>query len=137
MVPHPIQLLLAIPRLELLARVALASPYLISAIAKLIDFAEASREMDVVGLHPAPAYAAAVIVTQLAGSVTFLTRRLCWLGAGTLAVFTAIATLLAHPFWTLQGPDRVLQMATFFEHAAIIGGFAAATLLINGPTRTG
>jgi transmembrane protein len=136
MIPRPIQTLLAVPGLEFLARIALASPYLISAIAKLLDFAEASREMDVVGLHPAPAYALAVIATQLAGSVLFLTWRFCWLGAGVLAVFTALATLLAHPFWTLQGTDRVLQMATFFEHAAIIGGFAAATILINGTKRT-
>ena len=77
-------------------------------------------------------FAAAVIVTQLGGSLLFLTRRYCWLGAGLLAGFTVVATLLAHPFWTFEGPDRGRQTATFFEHVAIVGGLAMAALFVNG-----
>jgi transmembrane protein len=43
-----------------------------------------------------------------------------------------MATLLAHPFWMFEGPDRGRQTATFFEHAAIVGGLAMAALLANG-----
>jgi transmembrane protein len=39
--------------------------------------------------------------------------------------------LLAHPFWMFEGPDRGRQTATFFEHAAIVGGLAVAALFVN------
>jgi len=84
------------------------------------------------GLTPGAPFAAAVILAQLGGSVLFLTRRFCWLGAGILAGFTVMATLLAHPFWTFAGPDRARQTATFFEHVAIVGGFAIAAMFVNG-----
>ena len=130
-VPLPLRRLMAQPFLETTARLALASPFFISGIIKLMDFAEASAEVSGLGLQPAAAVAAAVILVQLGGSALFMTRRFCWLGAGMLAVFTAYATLLAHPFWQFQGPERGHQTATFFEHVAIIGGFAGAAILAH------
>jgi uncharacterized membrane protein YphA (DoxX/SURF4 family) len=131
-VPRPIAQMLALPGLGYLARLALASPFLISGVLKLFDFPGAMTEVAGLGLGPAGPFAAAVIVTQLGGSLLFLTRRYCWLGAGHLAGFTLVATLLAHPFWAFEGPDRGRQTATFFEHVAIVGGFALAALLVNG-----
>jgi uncharacterized membrane protein YphA (DoxX/SURF4 family) len=90
------------------------------------------NEVAALGLRPAGPFAVAVILTQLASSLLFLTRRYCWLGAGILAGFTVLATLLGHPFWTLDGPDRGRQAATFFEHVAIVGGLAMAALFVNG-----
>jgi transmembrane protein len=130
-VPRPIDRMLGLPGLDTLARLALASPFLISGVVKLVDFAGTTGEVAGLGLQSAALVAASVIVTQLGGSVLFLTRRFCWLGAGILAVFTVMATLLAHPFWMFEGPDRGRQTATFFEHAAIVGGLAVAGLLVN------
>jgi transmembrane protein len=129
--PRPIDRMLALPGLDLLARLALASPFLISGLVKLVDFGGAVDEVTGLGLQPAALIAAAVILTQLGGSALFLSRRTCWLGAGILAGFTVMATLLAHPFWMFEGPDRGRQTATFFEHAAIVGGLAAAALFVN------
>ncbi|KLK89502.1 membrane protein [Microvirga vignae] len=131
-VPRPIAKVLVLPGLDHLARLALASPFLISGVVKLFDFGGAVNEVAGLGLQPAAPIAAAIVCTQLGGSVLFLTRRYCWLGAGILAVFTALATLLAHPFWAFEGPDRGRQTATFFEHVAIVGGFAMAALFVNG-----
>ncbi|NBJ11629.1 DoxX family protein [Microvirga arsenatis] len=131
-VPRPIDRMLALPGLDTLARLALASPFLISGAVKLTDFGGAMNEVAGLGLQPAGLIAAAVILTQFGGSILFLTRRHCWLGAGILAVFTVIATLLAHPFWMFEGPDWSRQTATFFEHAAIVGGLALAALFVNG-----
>lgn len=124
--------ILELPALDFIVRVALASPFLMSGIVKLLDFNGAMNEVAGLGLKPAGRFAAAVIVTQLGGSLLFLTSRYCWLGAGILAGFTVLATLLAHPFWTLDGPDRGRQAATFFEHVAIVGGLAMAALVGNG-----
>jgi uncharacterized membrane protein YphA (DoxX/SURF4 family) len=131
-VPRSIARILAVPALDYIARLALASPFLISGIVKLFDFAGTTDEVAGLGLQPAALVAAAVIVAQLGGSVLFLTRRYCWLGAGILAVFTAVATLLAHPFWSFEVPDRGRQTATFFEHLAIVGGLAVGALFVNG-----
>ncbi|QRM33613.1 DoxX family protein [Microvirga sp. VF16] len=130
-VPRPIGRLLALPGFDYLARLALASPFLISGIVKLTDFGGATAEVTGLGLQPAGLIAAAVTLTQLGGSALFLTRRYCWLGAGILAVFTVMATLLAHPFWMFEGSDRGRQTATFFEHVAIVGGLALAALFVN------
>ncbi|MET0426863.1 MAG: DoxX family protein [Microvirga sp.] len=131
-VPRPIARFLAIPALDYIARLAVASPFLISGIVKLLDFGGARSEVAGLGLQPAALIAAAVIIVQIGGSILFLTRRHCWLGAGILAVFTAVATLLAHPFWAFDGPDRGRQAATFLEHVAIVGGLATAALFVNG-----
>jgi transmembrane protein len=130
--PRPIAQVLALPGFDYLARLALASPFLISGVVKLTDFGGAMNEVTGLGLQPAGLIATTVILTQLGGSALFLTRRYCWLGAGILAVFTALATVLAHPFWAFEGPDRGRQTATFFEHVAIVGGLAVAALFVNG-----
>jgi uncharacterized membrane protein YphA (DoxX/SURF4 family) len=131
-VPRLIERLLDLPAVAWAARLALASPFLISGLVKLLDFAGAAEEVAGLGLRPAPPFAAMVILAQLGGSALFMTRRYCWLGAGVLAGFTVLATLLAHPFWAFEGPDRGRQTATFFEHLAIVGGFAMAAVFVNG-----
>jgi uncharacterized membrane protein YphA (DoxX/SURF4 family) len=60
-----------------------------------------------------------------------------WLGAGVLAVFTMLATLIAHPFWLLEGADRVRQLTTFLEHVAIVGGLAAVAFLAGASPPAG
>src|SRR5262245_21167092 len=122
-VPRAIERLLSLPGLSLIARLCLASAFIQSGVSKLVDFQSAMTEMQHFGLHPSGLFAAAVILTQLGRSALFLTRRYCWLGAGTLAVFTVIATVLAHRFWQFDGADRIHQMTTFFEHLGLVGGF--------------
>jgi uncharacterized membrane protein YphA (DoxX/SURF4 family) len=112
-------------------RAALALPFAASVVAKLGDWPGAVAESIALGFsHPA-SITAATIATQAIGCVLLFTRRLCWLGAGVLAVFTACATLVAHAFWTMQGAERIAQMNTCFEHVAIIGGLAAAAVLAH------
>lgn len=131
-IPRPIAQVLALPAVDYLAGLALVSPFLISGIIKLLDFPGATGEVAGIGLGPAAPLAVAVIVTQLGGSLLLLTRRYGWLGASILAGGTVLATLLAHPYWAFESPERGHQTATFFEHLAIVGGFAMAALFVNG-----
>lgn len=126
--------LLTSPMTARAARWALASPFILSGLLKLLDFDAATQEAAALGLGAPAMLAIATIVTQLLGAALFLSQRLCWLGAGMLAVFTAVATLLVHAFWTAKGLEQVQQAATFFEHVALIGGFAVAAILVNGPS---
>jgi transmembrane protein len=122
---------LALPEVELVTPLALASPFVISGVVKSFDFQMAINEVAQLGLRPERLLAVAVIVTQIGGSVLFLTRRFCWLGSGILAVFTILATLLAHRFWVFTGLDLIHEIITFFEHIAIFGGFIIGAVLIN------
>jgi uncharacterized membrane protein YphA (DoxX/SURF4 family) len=131
-VPRLIAQILELPAFDYIVRGALVSPFLMSGVVKLLDFTGAMNEVTGLELKPAGPFAAAVIVTQLGGSLLFLTSRYCWLGAGILAGFTVLATLLAHPFWVFDGPGRGRQTATFFEHLAIVGGLTMAALFVNG-----
>ncbi len=118
-------------RLYLLARLVLVSPFLISGIAKLLDFDGATAEVRALtGLEPAALIAALVIVVQLGGSwFVFAGGKYAWIGAGLLAGFTLFATLLAHAFWTKTGIEQSRDLMTFFEHLGLVGGFLLVALL--------
>ncbi|MCZ6862546.1 MAG: DoxX family protein, partial [Alphaproteobacteria bacterium] len=51
----------------------------------------------------------------------------------TLAVFTLLATFIAHDFWNLSGTDRLNQSRVAMAHLAIIGGLLL--LAAAGPGR--
>lgn len=73
-----------------LARILLTFMYWASGLSKLIDFNGGVAEMQHFGLEPAVAFNIAVIVTQIGGSLLVILNRYAWLGAGALAVFTAL-----------------------------------------------
>lgn len=108
--------------MTIFAKLLLALPFVLSGVAKLMDFDGAIAEQRHFDL-PAPALMAAlVIVTQLGGSLLLFTRW-DWLGAVALAGFTAVATVIAHAYWSFPIEAQFEQRNIFFEHAAIIGGF--------------
>ena len=64
---------------------------------------------------------AAVALTQLFGSAFIIANRFTWLGAGMLAVFTALTIPIAHNFWTMEEPLRTLEFYVVMEHVTVIG----------------
>lgn len=127
--PGAIRRLLASRWMAFVLRVMLTSPFWTSGLMKLADWPGALAEMQVFGLTPAAPVAGLVILVQLSGSAGLILGRGVWLAAGALGVFTFCATLIAHDFWTVAGPARVLVIASFFEHVAIIAGLALAAVL--------
>jgi len=117
--------------LEIGVRALVAAPFVVSCVAKLTDFRGAIAEVrELTGFAPAGLVAAAVIVTQLGGSVLLFCPGL-WavFGAVWLAAFTAVATLAAHAFWTMRDAARVANTNAFFEHVAIVGGLLLCALV--------
>ncbi|MEJ0067563.1 MAG: DoxX family protein [Pseudomonadota bacterium] len=106
----------------LIARLGLTSAYLLGGVTKLADFPAAIAEQERFGLHPGALWAAVTIAVELGGSALVLSGRLVWLGAGALAVLTAVASLVANDFWALQGQARFVAMNGFFEHIGLIAG---------------
>lgn len=123
--------LLAQPWLALLARIAVALPFLLSGLAKLGDFNGAIAEVrGLTGLEPAALAAVLVIVVQLCGSALLIAGgRFAWIGAAALAGFTIVATLYAHAFWLKPEAERFLHRNIFFEHVSIVGGLALLAIL--------
>jgi transmembrane protein len=120
------------------ARFAVAVPFLISGVAKILDFQGSIAEVrGLTGLEPAALFAVLVILTQLGGSVLLIAGgRFAWIGALALAGFTTIATLSAHAFWLKPEAEQFLQRNIFFEHVSIVGGLVLLAILRLKPART-
>lgn len=104
-----------------LARIVLTYMFWASGVAKLIDFQAGMGEMSHFGLEPAALFNIATIIVQIGGSLLIILNRWTWLGAGALAVFTALTIPLAHSFWTMEEPFRTIEFYVVMEHISIIG----------------
>ena len=130
MTPAPIARLLGDTRFAVLTAALLTLPYWTSGFAKLLDLGGAIGEARHFGLEPAALAVTLTILVQIGSSVLIIVGRRAWLGAGALAVFTAIATLIAHPFWQVADPmARFHERNTFLEHVGLIGGLMLAAIL--------
>ncbi|MDR3494769.1 MAG: DoxX family protein [Ancalomicrobiaceae bacterium] len=107
---------------EFVLRALVCAPFLDSAISKLRNEPGAVAEVRGLGLPLPGLTAPAVIVLQLVAPVMILSGFAVWLGALALAVFTAVATCLAHDWWRFPRSARTDVRRAFFEHVAIIGG---------------
>ena len=126
---RPIGLFLRAPATAAAARIVLCLPFWWSGLTKLLDFSGGTAEMAALGLEPAWLFNALTIFVQLRGSLLVILNRWTWLGAGALGAFTALATVLAHQFWTLDGLERSRELNTFLEHLAIIAGFVLVAMI--------
>jgi len=128
--PAPIARLLGDNRFAALAATLLTLPYWTSGFSKLADLGGALGEARHFGLEPAALIVGLTILVQVGGSLLIILGRQAWLGAGALGVFTAVATLIAHPFWQVADPMvRFHERNTFLEHVGLIGGLMLAAIL--------
>lgn len=118
----------------LIARILLAGGFAFSGLNKLFDFTGATAEMTHHGLPFPAVMATAVIVTQLGGSALLIWPRTSWIGAGLLAGFTLVATLIAHAPWSDAGPIALPQSVIFLQNTGILGGLLLALAIgAKGP----
>lgn len=130
--PAPVAALLRARAFGYLARAVLTLPYWWSGVAKLANPQAALAEAAHFGLKPAGLVVAATVLLQLGGSLLLVVGRLGWLAAGALGIFTGLATLIAHPYWTIADPvERFHATNTFLEHVGLIGGLMLAAALVE------
>lgn len=134
--PDWVRSVFAWPGVWLLIRLALVSAYLVGGLIKVSDFPAAVAEQAHFGLTPPQLWAVLAIIVELGGSVLILLQRLVWLAAGALAVLTIIASLVAEPFWTMQGHDRTVAMNGMLEHLGLVAAFAMLTWIVATRTPT-
>lgn len=119
------------------ARFALASAFLLGGVMKLVDFPGAVAEQAHFGLQPAVLWAALAILIEIVGSLLLIVGRYVWLAAGALGVLTAVAMIVADPFWALEGAARVAAINGFLERCGLIAGFVLAARLAVDRVDTG
>ena len=126
-----------------LARVVLTSAFWASGLSKSIDFQAGVAEMTQLGFSNPVLINVLTFTTQLIGSALIILNRWTWLGAGMLAVFTALTIPLVHHFWTMKGEEAMIHLFFVAEHVSIIGGLMLVCTLSrwtggdgNGPKRT-
>ena len=127
----------------LLARIVLTFAFWGSGLAKLINFQEGVAEMAMFNLPNPTLMNILTIITQLGGSILIILNRWTWLGAGALAVFTALTIPLVHHFWSLPQPKSIEAFHTATEHITVIGALMIVSILSrytggagNGPKRS-
>ncbi len=121
-----------------IARTLLVGMFLVSAVLKTLDFPAAIAEQEAHGLTPGAFWAGLTIAVQFIGALLVISGRYVWLGAGMLGVFTAMAALTAHAFWTMpDGAERFASMNVFLEHMGLIGGLIMVALVAEHAKRDG
>lgn len=63
-----------------------------------------------------------VAAIDLVGGLLILVGYQTRWAAIVLIVFVVLTLLLAHNFWTMEGPARIGNMVNFYKNLAIIGG---------------
>ncbi|WP_426126068.1 DoxX family membrane protein [Pararhizobium sp. PWRC1-1] len=129
--PTIIEVTLVSDAFEIITRVILTSFFWIAGIFGLLKFNVMVATIRQNGFSSPKYIVAAMIVSELAGSVLLITDafQLGWLGAGWLGVFTFLSIPLGHQFWRFQPPKRMEEMQIALEHFALIGGLMAAAAL--------
>jgi transmembrane protein len=120
---------------NLAARVMVTFLFWSSGIEKLIGFHDATAELAHLGLPAPQAFAAALVVTQLAGSALVIWGRYAWLGAGWLAGFTLITIPIAHRFWDMPPAQRLLEDYLVREHLSLCAGLFLTAALCRRRSR--
>lgn len=118
------------------ARVVLTSFFWIAGIVTMLKPAMIIAEVERAGLPMPKPIVAAMIATELGGSILLVSdiSGLGWFGAGWLGVLTFLSILLGHPFWRFSGPKRMEHFQVALEHVTVIGGLmCAAALLATQP----
>lgn len=119
--PKLIEQILSATWFGYLARIVMTFMFWGSGLSKLIDFNGGVAEMAHFGLNPPVAFNVATFTVQIVGSLLIIFRTWTWLGAGALAVFTALTIPIAHAFWTMQEPMKTIEFHIVAEHITVIG----------------
>ena len=108
--------------LILLARILLMALFITSGWAKLTDYQGTVGYLASLNT-PMPAVATAIaIVTEFFVGLAILLGVWVRPLALLMALFTLGTVLIGHPFWTMEGADRAMNMTQLYKNLAIVGG---------------
>lgn len=116
----------------LLARILMSQIFILSGIAKIIDWSGTEEQMAGRGMFWIPLFHVAALLTELVCGLSLLLGFKTRLGALLLFLFLIPVTLTFHNFWTYTDPLLYQFNMLFFMHnLALMGGLLL--LMIGGP----
>lgn len=122
------------PVVPLVGRILLALVFLVAGIRKVIYFAGSAGYFAKLGFPAPEVMLVLAIVIEIGGAAMLIAGwRTRWAAWG-LALFVAIATLMAHRFWEFDAAQYANQLNHFLKNLAIIGGLAFVAT--HGPGST-
>jgi len=107
---------------SLTGRILIALIFILSGFSKIAGFDGTVGYIASQGLPATQLLAIAAIIVEIGGGLMLvLGWRARW-GAVALFVFTALAALLFHNFWSVPAEQAQIQMIMFMKNIAIMGG---------------
>lgn len=108
--------------LNFIGRLLLVALFLPAGISKLTGFAGTVGYIASVGLPMPTVGAALALVVEIAGSVALLLGYQTRLAALVLAVFTVVASVFFHAYWSAPEAQAFVTQLLFFKNIAVTGG---------------
>jgi putative oxidoreductase len=121
----------------LAARLLIAFVFLVSGIHKAIWYQKAVDEFKADSVPLIAISLPGTILLHLGGAICLILGFYAELAALFLAVHTALATLMVHSFWRLEGLDRLIVSRVFSANLGVIGGLLYIVALGPGPLAVG
>lgn len=116
----------------LVARVLLALMFLLSGIGKLTGLDGTAGYIASAGLPAPTLLALGAGLLEVVGAVLLIIGWQARWAALALAVFTLLATLFFHRFWTLPADQQMIQQLFFMKNLTIVGGLSMVFALGAG-----
>lgn len=112
------------------AQFALTAVFWQSGISKLFNFSDTQLEMASHGLTPTWLFATLTIAIQILGPLILIFgRRLVWLAATGLIIFTISTMVVAHPFWRMADPTaHQAALDELYPHLSYVGSFIISAI---------
>lgn len=107
---------------SLTGRILIALIFILSGFSKIAGFDGTVGYIASQGLPTPPLLAIVAIIVEIGGGLMLvLGWRARW-GAVALLVFTALAALLFHNFWSVPADQAQIQTIMFMKNISIMGG---------------
>ncbi len=106
----------------LVGRVLMAALFLPAGVSKIAGFAGTVGYIASKGVPLPEAAAIIAIIVEVGGGLALILGVKTRWAALALALFTLIATLMFHNYWTLPADQQMMQQLMFMKNIAVIGG---------------
>ena len=119
------------------ARVLLAQVFIISGIGKIKGFAATAALMGNLGLPASQLLLVLTIALEIGGGLALILGwRARWIALAFMA-FTLLASVIVHPFWSVEPSSFGAQLNNFMKNLAIMGGMLYVVIHGPGPLSLG
>ena len=110
------------PTLLLVGRILLSLVFLVAGVRKALTFAATAGYFAKLGMPVPEVMVVLAIIVEVGGAALLIVGWKARQAAWALAIFTLIATFMAHRFWEFPDAQYANQLNHFLKNLAIIGG---------------